>query len=609
MSKTEARQAHTPGPMRGPMGGRGLVEHSTDFIGAWKKFLAYIKDYWFLFFVSLIFAAIGNVLTVISPNYIAELTDTISAGIGTVINMSAITRIGWILIALYGLSGILNLVQGFIMATITQRIGQKLRQDISQKINRLPMAYFTNTTVGDTLSRVTNDVDTISQSLNQSIRNLISSGTIMIGSLVMMLLTNGWMTLTAVAATILGVLVMVIIMSNSQKFFSAQQKYLGTINGHIEEIYTGHTIVKTYNGEADAKEKFREINQSLKDSSFKAQSLSGLMMPIMGFVGNLGYVAVVVVGATLALNGHISFGIIVAFMLYVRYFTQPLSQIAQAVQSLQSAAAAGERVFDFLEEEDMEDEAAKDFTLENIEGHIEFSNVSFGYIEDKQIINQFSVKINPKEKIAIVGHTGAGKTTIVNLLMRFFEIDSGEITIDGHSIQELTRENVHDLFNMVLQDTWTFEGTIRENLVYNTKNVTEEQLIEAAEAVGIDHYIRTLPQSYDTVLSDYSNLSQGQKQQLTIARALLSNRPMLILDEATSSVDTRTEMQIQRAMDLLMKNSTTIVIAHRLSTIKNADLILVMDEGDIIEQGNHEELMAQSGFYKQLYNSQFDDVS
>lgn len=605
MTKENRKVDSRPGPMRR----NTPIEKSKDFFGSWKKLLNYVKDYWIPIFLSLTFAALGNILTVIGPTYLSEMTDLISMGIGSVMNMSAITRLGFILLGLYGIGGLLSLAQGWLMVTVTQSIAKKLRTDISNKINRLPMAYYAKNTVGDTLSRVTNDIDTVSQSLNNSVRNLVSSGTLMIGSLVMMLFTNVWMALTAVGATLIGVGLMAIIMRNSQKYFKAQQNHLGTINGQIEEVYSGHTIVKSYNGEELARKEFVGTNGELRDSAFKAQALSGLMMPIMQFIGNLGYVAVVIVGAGLAITGNISFGVIVAFIIYVRYFTQPLSQIAQAVQSLQSAAAAGERVFEFLEEEEMEDESYKTERLTDVKGHIEFSDVSFGYENDKTVINHFSVEAKPGQKIAIVGHTGAGKTTIVNLLMRFYEINEGDIYIDGTPIQSLTRENVHDLFCMVLQDTWTFEGTIRENLVYNTEGVTDEEVVSASKAVGIDHYVRTLPNGYDTILNDQANLSQGQKQQLTIARAILSDKPMLILDEATSSVDTRTEMLIQQAMDALMENRTTIVIAHRLSTIRNADLILVMSDGKIIEQGHHEELMAQDGFYTDLYNSQFDHTS
>ena len=495
-------------------------------------------------------------------------------------------------------------------ATITQRVSKEMRSDISHKINRLPMWYYNRTTTGDVLSRVTNDVDTIGQSLNQSIGGLLSAVVLLLGSLVMMLLTNVWMTLTAVVASLLGFALMFAIMGKSQKYFRRQQKHLGQLNGHIEEIYTGHTVVKAYNGEAHAQAQFDEMNANLCNSNFKAQCLSGLMMPIMSFIGNFGYVAVCVVGGAMALNDAISFGVIVAFMLYVRYFTQPLSQIAQAVQSLQSAAAAGERVFEFLEAQEMEDEAGKPTALPQVQGKVEFRHVTFGYEDtDTTVIHDFSAVAQPGQKIAIVGPTGAGKTTLVNLLMRFHEIQQGEILIDGISTKDLSRQAVHSLFCMVLQDTWLFEGTVRENLVYCTPGVSDETMENACKAVGLHHFIRTLPKGYDTILNDQVSLSQGQKQQLTIARAMIADKPMLILDEATSSVDTRTEQKIQAAMDQLMEHRTSFVIAHRLSTIKNADLILVLREGDIVESGTHDQLLQQGGFYAELYNSQFEQVS
>ena len=460
------------------------------------------------------------------------------------------------------------------------------------------------------LSRVTNDVDTIGQSMNMSIGTLVSAVTLLLGSLVMMLVTNVVMTATAIGATLIGFVLMMLIMGRSQRYFLRQQENLGAVNGHIEEIYTGHTVVKAYNGEADAKKTFNQMNHALRDSGFKAQCLSGLMMPLMIFIGNLGYVAVCVVGAALTMHGSISFGVIVAFMMYIRYFTQPLSQIAQAMQSLQSAAAAGERVFEFLHAEEMEDEQKKTATLGRAKGLVEFEHVRFGYEDsDRIIIHDFSAVAKPGQKIAIVGPTGAGKTTMVNLLMRFHEIQSGKIKIDGIPTNTVKREEVHAQFCMVLQDTWLFEGTVRENLVYCSKGVSDENMQAACKAVGLDHFIRTLPHGYDTVLNDQVNLSQGQKQQLTIARAMIADKPMLILDEATSSVDTRTELQIQTAMDQLMKGRTSFVIAHRLSTIKNADLILVMKDGDIIESGKHEELLAKGGFYAELYNSQFEQAS
>lgn len=539
-----------------------------------------------------------------------ELPDSVYSLIKPSIDMDKVFRIGVLLIALYALSFVLSAVQGWIMATVTQRVSQKMRSEISHKINRLPMWFYNRTTTGDVLSRVTNDVDTIGQSLNQSIGNLITSVILFIGSLLMMLLTDGWMTLTAVVSSLLGFVLMIAIMGKSQKYFTRQQRHLGELNGHIEEIYAGHTVVKAYNGEAQAQRDFDRMNKDLCESGFKAQCLSGLMMPIMSFIGNLGYVAVCVVGGAMALNGRISFGVIVAFMMYVRYFTQPLSQIAQAVQSLQSAGAAGERVFEFLEAEEMEDENSKKKELPDCKGMVEFEHVKFGYEDsDATIIHDFSAVAKPGQKIAIVGPTGAGKTTMVNLLMRFHEIQDGEIRIDGMPISQMTREAVRSQFCMVLQDTWLFEGTVRENLVYCMENVSDEKMRAACKAVGLDHFVRTLPKGYDTVLNDSVNLSQGQKQQLTIARAMIADKPMLILDEATSSVDTRTEQQIQTAMDKLMENRTSFVIAHRLSTIKDADLILVLKDGDIIESGSHEELLRKGGFYAELYNSQFEQAS
>lgn len=590
--------------------GPQVTERTENFSENWIKLIKYSKNYWLALLIAVLLAAGGNILTVIAPTRLGQMTNVIEEGIQTSIDMNAVTVIGLSLVALYGFGGLFTLLQGWIMASVTQNISKNLRSDISDKINKLPMSYFSETTVGDTLSRVTNDIDTIGRALNMSVQNLISSGTMLVGSFIMMLLTNGLMTLTAVGAIIIGLILMGLIMSRSQKYFVAQQNHLGAINGLIEETYSGHTIVKAYNGEKMVRKDFTEMNQNLRDSGFKAQALSSLMMPIMTFIGNFGYVAVCVVGALLVLNETISFGVIVAFILYVRYFTQPLAQIAQAFQALQSAAAAGERVFEMLEEDEMADESHKTKRIENIEGSVEFSNVQFSYKNSTEpVIKDFSAKAQPGQKIAIVGHTGAGKTTIVNLLMRFYEIDKGNITIDGISIHDIPKNNLHEQFCMVLQDTWIFEGTIRENLVYNTSDVSEEDLVRATKAVGIDYFIRTLPEGYDTVLNEKANLSQGQKQQLTIARAIIADKPMLILDEATSSVDTRTEMKIQEAMDLLMEGRTSFVIAHRLSTIRNADLILVMDNGDIIEKGTHEELMKQNGFYTDLYNSQFEHAN
>ncbi len=523
------------------------------------------------------------------------------------IDMQFVTGLGLTLVAFYVASYLLSAVQGQVMAVVSQRVTRRMRSDISHKINRLPMAYYNRVATGDVLSRVTNDVDTIGTSLNQSMGMLVSAVVLFGGSLAMMLLTNGWMTLAAVGASLVGFVLMGLIMGRSQKYFARQQADLGALNGHVEEMYSGHTVVTAYNGEDEAKAAFDKMNGSLVRSNFRAQCLSGLMMPLMTFIGNFGYVAVCVVGGALALDGQIGFGVIVAFMLYVRYFTQPLAQIAQAVQTLQSAGAAGSRVFEFLGEQEMPEEpAAVSLPAGEVRGEVEFDHVRFTYEgSDKPVIKDFSAHALPGQKIAIVGPTGAGKTTMVNLLMRFHEIDGGQIRIDGVPTSAMRREDVHGMFCMVLQDTWLFEGTIRENLVYCAEGVSDEQMREACRAVGLDHYIRSLPAGYDTVLNDQVNLSAGQKQQMTIARAMIANKPMLILDEATSSVDTRTEQQIQQAMDALMEGRTSFVIAHRLSTIKNADLILVMREGDIVESGTHDELLAADGFYADLYNSQF----
>lgn len=523
------------------------------------------------------------------------------------IDMEFVLGTATVLIGFYVASYVLSVLQGLIMTTVTQRVSRGLRAEISAKINRLPMSYFNRVPTGDILSRITNDIDTLAQSLNQSVSTLLSAVVLFFGSLFMMIRTNGWMTLAAVGASLLGFALMMIIMGRSQKYFMRQQNALGALSGHIEESYTGHTVITAYNAEDLVGAEFDRMNAELVSAGFRAQCLSGLMMPIMTFIGNFGYVAVCVAGGALALDGQIGFGVIVAFMLYVRYFTQPLSQMAQGVQALQSAGAAGTRVFEFLDADEMADESAKPaLGGRTVRGEVEFDHVRFTYDgADKPVIKDFSAHALPGQKVAIVGPTGAGKTTMVNLLMRFFEIDGGEIRIDGVPTRDMRREDVHSLFCMVLQDTWLFEGTIRENLVYCDEGVDDEKVRQACRAVGLDHFIRSQPHGYDTVLTDQINLSQGQKQQMTIARAMIADKPMLILDEATSNVDTRTELKIQQAMDELMRGRTSFVIAHRLSTIKNADLILVMKEGDIIESGTHDELLAQGGFYADLYNSQF----
>lgn len=577
--------------------------------GSLIKLFHYCRKYLPLILIALIGASIGTVLTLFGPDKLSEMTDLITSGLFGSMDLEAIADIGWTLVIIYGVSFILSLGQGLIMANITQRISKQLRTALSDKVNKLPMAYYNNTTTGDILSRVTNDIDTIGQTLNQSIGMLVTAMCLFIGSLIMMFKTNVIMSLTAILSILLGFVLMMLLMKTSQKYFLSQQESLGAINGHVEEVYSGHFIVKAYNGENQMREAFETINENLRDSAYKAQFLSGLMMPMMMFIGNLGYVAVCIVGAVLAMNDKISFGVIVAFIMYIRYFTQPLAQMAQAAQSLQSASAASHRVFEFLEAEEMEDERHKQQKLTSATGKVEFKNVQFSYSKNgKPVIKNFSTLAKPGQKIAIVGPTGAGKTTLVNLLMRFNEINGGDILIDDVSIHDLTRENIHDLFCMVLQDTWLFEGSIKENLIYNQDHITDEQVQQACQAVGLHHFIETLHDGYDTILNDKVNLSAGQKQQLTIARAMLKQAPMLILDEATSSVDTRTELLIQQAMDQLMEGRTSFVIAHRLSTIKNADVILVLKDGDILESGNHEELLAKNGFYAELYNSQFEQA-
>ena len=591
------------GPGAKMMGG----EKADNFGVAIKKLFAYGKAYTPGIVVAMLLAVTGSILNLIGPGKLSEITDLIGQGIISTIDVNAVVQIAVFLAILYCLAWVCNFGQGFIMASITQIITRKLRSDISNKIDRLPLRYFDTTSTGNVMSRISNDVDMIGQTLNQSIGTLITAIAMFFGSLFCMFTTNWIMALSGVGASLLGFAIMMIIVKMSQKYFNSQQQVLGKLNGQIEETYSGHTVVKAYNAEEAVKREFKETNDKLFECAWKSQFLSGLMQPLMGFVGNLGYVVVCIVGAVLTMNGIISFGVIVAFMIYVRQFTQPLSQFAQAANSLQSAAAASERVFEILEEEEMEADDSHAETLGNVQGSVSFEHVHFGYDPDKTIIEDFSAKAEPGQKIAIVGPTGAGKTTLVNLLMRFYEIQGGTISIEGKNTKNLTRETVHDQFCMVLQDTWLFEATIKENIVYSKEGVTDEEVVSACKAVGLHHFIQTLPQGYDTVLSDNTSLSQGQKQLVTIARAMIKNAPMLILDEATSSVDTRTEELIQKSMDKLMAGRTSFVIAHRLSTIKNADLILVLNHGEIVEQGNHEELLAQGGAYADLYNSQFDE--
>ena len=644
---------------------RGVPEKSKDFKGSIKRLFNSLNKWKYLVIIALIFSFTSAILSLISPNKLSDLTDTITLGIQpniseeTIsnimidnsisdndkkefsiflqslndnennisnidkvpksiykiikpkIDMEKVKSLSILLIFLIILSTLLNYFEAIIMTIISNKFAKKLRKDISNKINKLPLKYFDSHEAGDVLSRVTNDIDIVAQHLNSSLATLVTSITLFIGSIIMMFITNWIMAIAAIISSLIGFSFMGIILKKSQKYFTLRQEELGKLNGYIEEMYSGHNVLKAYNGEKEANNNFNELNKNLYKYNRKSQFLSGIMQPIMMFVGNLGYVVVCVVGAILTTNNVISFGVIVAFMIYVRMFTNPLSQIAQAMTSLQSTTAASERVFEFLDEKEMtsERDLKTKLNLKDAKGKIEFKNVKFGYDENKTIIKDFSAKVNPGEKIAIVGPTGAGKTTIVNLLMKFYEINSGDILIDGISIKELTRENIHDLFVMVLQDTWLFEGTIKENLVFNKTNVNDIEINNCIKTIGIDHFIKTLPGGIESKVGDNDSISQGEKQLLTIARGMIKNAPFLILDEATSNVDTRTEELVQKAMDKLSKGKTSFIIAHRLSTIKNADLILVMKDGNIVEQGNHETLLKKKGFYSELYNSQFDTIS
>lgn len=582
----------------------------TSFYGRMKP---YIRGLQLPFLLAVIGAIVSATITVIGPDKLKEITNTITKGLtptatGMIpgIDLDKVGKIALTLAILYVISAVVGYIQSFTVATIVQRFSQRLRKAIQTKINKVPLSYFDSHSQGDTLSRVTNDVDLLGQSLNQSLGTLVTSTMLLIGSIFMMFHSNVSMALTAIGSVLIGFVLVMVIMGSSQPLFKRQQNNLAAINGYVEEIYSGHNVVTSYNAAGETSEAFKKLNTNLYKSMWQSQFLSGIMMPLMIFVGNFGYVMVCVVGAVKVINGDITMGDVVAFMTYVRIFSQPLSQIAQAFTQMQSATAAMSRVFEFLEEEEMEDESHKERQLSDAKGEVTFDNVFFGYSKDKTIIHDFSAVAKPGQKVAIVGPTGAGKTTIVNLLMKFYEIDKGQIAIEGVDTRLMSREEVHDQFSMVLQDTWLFEGTIKENLIYNQENITDEQVVAAAKAVGVHHFIMTLPDGYDTYLDDSVTLSIGQKQLLTIARALLKDAPLLILDEATSSVDTRTEELIQKAMDKLMESRTSFVIAHRLSTIKNADLILVMKDGNIIEQGSHDELMTEGGFYADLYNSQFE---
>ncbi len=651
-----------PRPMGNP---NGKIEAPTDFKSAMKKLIKYLNKFHTLIAIAFLLAATSSILSIIAPNKLSDLADLISDGlyprltetdiqnimtdenisyedkqifsenlknlsektdldtfiasqpqsirerIAPQIDFTAIKKLAIVLGIIYIISAIFSFFQHYIMATVSNFFAKDLRNKIVFKINRLPLRYFDKNQTGDILSRVTNDIDTIAQTMSQSIGSLVGAVTLVIGSVLMMFITNITMALRAIISSLIGFSLMAIILKKSQKYFVQRQVELGNMNGHIEEIYSGHNVVKVYNGKNISDEKFDKLNNKVFDAIRKSQFLSGLMQPIMMFIGNFSYVIVCVVGAMLVINNHITFGVIVAFMVYIRLFTNPLSQIAQAMTSLQSAAAASERIFEFVEEKEMPDESklTKQLNRSEVKGYVTFDHVKFGYDKDRIIIKDFSATVKPGQKIAIVGPTGAGKTTMVNLLMKFYEINSGDIKIDGISINELKRKNVHELFTMVLQDTWLFNGTIKENIVYNQKEISDESVKKVCKTVGVDHFIKSLPNSYNTIIEDNESISSGQKQLITIARGMLDNAPFLILDEATSNVDTRTEELVQKAMDKLMEGRTSFIIAHRLSTIKNADLILVMNEGNIIEQGNHDELMQQNGFYANLYNSQFEKIS
>ena len=561
--------------------------------------------------LALVLAAGSAVLTILGPDWVGRIATIMSDGLTTGIDLAAVAKIGVVLACIYGASAVFGFIQNYIMASVTLGMSYRMRAELSEKINRVPQKYFNFHSQGDILSRITNDVSTLQQGLTNSLPTIISAATQFVGCLIMMFVTQWRLALAALGVTLVGLVLIVLIMAKSQRHFTARQESLGKLNGYVEEMYSGHEVVRISRAVEDVNAKFDQLNRRVYDANWRSQFLSGIMQPLMNVIGNISYVVVCVLGSILAINGTIEFGVIVSFILYVRLFTSPLTQIAQGMTNMQTASASAHRIFDFLGSEELPDESGKTQELRQVKGAVRFDHVRFSYPDspDKIIIKDFSAEVKPGQKVAIVGPTGAGKTTMVNLLMRFFELNSGSIRIDGIPTGELTRENVHSLFSMVLQDTWLFEGTVRENLVYNMQGITDEQLERVCKACGLDKFVHALPQGFDTVLSESSSISAGQKQLLTIARAMLQNAPMLILDEATSSVDTRTELLIQRAMDQLTAGRTSFVIAHRLSTIKNADLILVMKDGDVIESGTHETLMQQGGFYADLYNSQFERAS
>ena len=612
MAEQRTRRPH--GPMGGP--GRGMIpgEKSKDFKNSIEKLVRYLGRYWYAIVAVMIFAAVSTVFSVAGPKVMARATNALVEGLGKKIagtgsiDFTYIAKVLLFTLGLYICSAVFSFIQGMIMTGITQKTCYRMRKEISEKINRMPMKYFESRTYGEVLSRITNDVDTLGQSLNQSVTQIITSVATLVGTLVMMISISGIMTLISLVILPVSAILISFIIKHSQKYFRQQQEYLGHINGQVEEVYGGHLVVQAYNKQESTIKKFEDTNQILFQSAWKSQFLSGLMQPIMQFVGNLGYVGVAISGGLLAIRGTIGVGEIQAFIQYVRNFTQPIQQIAQVANMLQSMAAASERVFEFLDEEEEELTVEHAVHLDHVDGYVDFYHVSFGYNPDQIIVRDFSAHVTPGQKIAIVGPTGAGKTTMVKLLMRFYDVTGGAIQVDGHDIRDFNRQELRDAFGMVLQDTWLFKGSIMENTRYGRLDATDEEVIEAAKAAHAHHFIQTLPGGYQMELNeDASNVSQGQKQLLTIARAILADNPILILDEATSSVDTRTEVRIQKALDNLMRGRTSFIIAHRLSTIRNADLILVMKDGDIIEQGTHEQLLAQKGFYADLYNSQFEE--